>query len=207
MQEYLAEFVGTLFFCFVIIAAPNTTMKPLTIGAALAVAIMVVGKLSGGHFNPAVTTAFALAKRFPWKKVPAYIITQTGAAIAASIAVKAIIPKSVIIGATIPSIPHESAFWLEFLLSFFLMIVILHVSTGSKEIGPVSGLAIGSVILLEAMFAGPLTNASMNPARSFGPAFVGNHWEPMWLYLTAPFAGMTLAVVLFKYFVIIKDVR
>lgn len=86
------------------------------------------------------------------------------------------------------------------------MTVILHISTGSKEIGPVAGLAVGSVILLEAMFAGPLTNASMNPARSFGPALIGNHWEPMWLYLTAPFIGMALAVVLFKFFVSLKDV-
>ena len=85
------------------------------------------------------------------------------------------------------------------------MIVILHISTGSKEIGPVAGLAVGSVILLEAMFAGPLTNASMNPARSFGPAIVGNHWDPMWLYLTAPFAGMALAVVLFNSFVPVDD--
>ena len=85
------------------------------------------------------------------------------------------------------------------------MIVILHISTGSKEIGPVAGLAVGSVILLEAMFAGPLTNASMNPARSFGPALVGNHWDPMWLYLTAPFAGMALAVVFFNSFVALDD--
>jgi aquaporin Z len=133
------------------------------------------------------------------------VITQTAAAVAASLAVKTIIPQSKILGATIPSIPYESAFWLEFLLSFFLMIVILHISTGSKEIGPVAGLAVGSVILLEAMFAGPLTNASMNPARSFGPALVGNHWDPMWLYLTAPFAGMALAVVLFNSFVPVDD--
>jgi aquaporin Z len=85
------------------------------------------------------------------------------------------------------------------------MIVILHISTGSKEIGPVAGLAVGSVILLEAMFAGPLTNASMNPARSFGPALIGNHWDPIWLYLTAPFAGMALAVVFFNSFVALDD--
>ena len=217
MKRYTAlyaEFIGTfaMVFCGTAAMAVNETTGDvahegvaITWGLIVMVMIYAFGPQSGAHFNPAVTTAFALAKRFPWKKVPAYIITQTGAAVAASITVKAIIPKSVIIGATIPSIPHQSAFWLEFLLSFFLMIVILHVSTGSKEIGPAAGLAVGSVILLEALFAGPLTNASMNPARSFGPAFVGNHWEPMWLYLTAPFAGMTLAVVLFKYFVIIKD--
>jgi aquaporin Z len=82
------------------------------------------------------------------------------------------------------------------------MLVILQISTGSKEIGPVAGVAVGSVILLEAMFAGPLTNASMNPVRSLGPALIGNHWEPMWIYITAPFAGMALAVIAFKFFVI-----
>ena len=90
-------------------------------------------------------------------------------------------------------------------MSFFLMTVILHISTGSKEIGSVAGLAVGSVILLESMFAGPLTNASMNPARSFGPALIGGHWEPMWLYLSAPFAGMALSVLLFNYFVTLEN--
>jgi aquaporin Z len=210
-----AEFIGTfaMVFCGTAAMAVNETTGEIdhegiaiTWGLIVMAMIYTFGSQSGAHFNPAVTTAFALAKRFDWKKVPYYIITQTTAAATASIAVKAIIPKSEILGATIPTIPHASAFWLEFLLSFFLMVVILHISTGSKETGPVAGLAIGSVILLEAMFAGPLTNASMNPARSFGPALIGNHWEPMWLYLTAPFAGMALAVVLFKFFVRLKDV-
>ena len=92
-------------------------------------------------------------------------------------------------------------------MTWFLMLVILHISTGSKEIGPVAGVAVAGVILLEAMFAGPLTNASMNPVRSLGPALVGNHWEPMWIYLTAPFAGMAVAVFTFKIFVLSRNVR
>jgi len=217
MKRYtalFAEFIGTfaMVFCGTAAMAVNETTGgvahegvAITWGLIVMVMIYAFASQSGAHFNPAVTTAFALAKRFPWKKVPAYLITQTAAAVVASLAVKTIIPQSKILGATIPSIPYESAFWLEFLLSFFLMIVILHISTGSKEIGPVAGLAVGSVILLEAMFAGPLTNASMNPARSFGPALVGNHWDPMWIYLTAPFAGMALAVVLFNSFVPVDD--
>jgi aquaporin NIP len=217
MKRYAAlyaEFTGTfaMVFCGTAAMAVNETTGgvahegvAITWGLIVMVMIYAFGSLSGAHFNPAVTTAFALAKRFPWKKVPAYVIAQTAAAVAASLAVKTIIPKSEILGATIPSIPHDSAFWLEFLLSFLLMIVILHISTGSKEIGPVAGLAVGSVILLEAMFAGPLTNASMNPARSFGPALIGNHWDPIWLYLTAPFAGMALAVVFFNSFVALDD--
>lgn len=206
-----AEFVGTfaMVFCGTAAMAVNETTGAvahegvaITWGLIVMVMIYAFGEQSGAHFNPAVTVSFALANRFPWKKVPSYVVTQATGAIAASVAVKKLLPESEIIGATIPSIPHISAFWLELFLSFLLMLVILHISTGSKETGPVAGVTVGSVILLEAMFAGPLTNASMNPVRSLGPAFIGNHWEPMWLYLTAPFAGMALAVIGFKFFVI-----
>ena len=219
MQKFsalYAEFTGTfaMVFCSTAAMAVNETTGAvahegvaITWGLIVMVMIYAFGEHSGAHFNPAVTFSFALAKRFAWKKVPSYIITQALGAIAASVAVKALIPESEIIGATIPSIPHVSAFWLELLLSFFLMLVILHISTGSKEIGPVAGVTVGSVILLEAMFAGPLTNASMNPVRSLGPALIGNHWEPMWLYLTAPFSGMALAVIIFKMFLPSQSVQ
>lgn len=209
-----AEFIGTfaMVFCGTAAMAVNETTGAvahegvaITWGLIVMVMIYAFGEQSGAHFNPAVTLSFALAKRFNWKNVPPYILTQALGAIAASVAVKALIPASELIGATVPSIPHISAFWLEMLLSFFLMITILHISTGSKEIGPIAGLAVGSVILLEAMFAGPLTNASMNPIRSLAPALVGNHWEPMWLYFTAPFIGMALAVVAFRFFVPLKN--
>jgi len=209
-----AEFIGTfaMVFCGTAAMAVNETTGAvahegvaITWGLIVMVMIYAFGEQSGAHFNPAVTLSFALAKRFNWKNVPPYILTQALGAIAASVAVKALIPASELIGATVPSIPHVSAFWLEMLLSFFLMITILHISTGSKEIGPIAGLAVGSVILLEAMFAGPLTNASMNPIRSLAPALVGNHWEPMWLYFTAPFIGMALAVVAFRFFVPLKN--
>lgn len=213
MQKFsalYAEFIGTfaMVFCGTAAMAVNETTGAvahegvaITWGLIVMVMIYAFGDQSGAHFNPGVTVSFALAKRFAWKKVPRYVITQTLGAIAASMAVKALLPESEVIGATIPSISHMSAFWLELLLSFFLMLVILHISTGSKEIGPVAGVAVGSVILLEAMFAGPLTNASMNPVRSLGPALIGNHWEPIWIYLTAPFIGMALAVGIFKVFV------
>ena len=211
-----AEFTGTfaMVFCGTATMAVNETTGAvahegvaITWGLIVMVMIYAFGEQSGAHFNPAVTVSFALANRFSWKKVPSYVVTQATAAIAASMVVKAILPESDIIGATIPTIPHVSAFWLELLLAFFLMLVILHISTGSKEIGPVAGVAVGGVILLEAMFAGPLTNASMNPVRSLGPALVGNHWEPMWIYLTAPFAGMAVAVFTFKIFVPSRSVH
>lgn len=204
-----SEFIGTfaMVFCGTAAMAVNETTGAvahegvaITWGLIVMAMIYAFGEQSGAHFNPAVTLAFAVSKRFSWSKVFPYWITQAAGAIAASFAVRALLPESELIGATIPTIPHFSAFWLELLLSFMLMITILHISTGSKETGPVAGIAVGSVILLEAMFAGPLTNASMNPARSLGPALVGNHWEPMWLYLTAPFAGMLLAVIAFRLF-------
>lgn len=205
-----AEFVGTfaMVFCGTAAMAVNETTGAvahegvaITWGLIVMAMIYAFGELSGAHFNPAVTVSFVLAKRFSWEKVPGYVISQGLGAISASLAVTALLPESEFIGATLPTIPHYAAFWLEMLLSFFLMITILHISTGSKEIGPVAGLAIGGVILLEAMFAGPLTNASMNPVRSLGPALIGNHWEPMWLYLTAPFVGMAVAVLAFRFFV------
>ncbi len=205
-----AEFIGTfaMVFCGTAAMAVNETSGgvshegvAITWGLIVMAMIYAFGEYSGAHFNPAVTLSFALANRFAWKKVPAYIITQIIGAIVASVAVKALLPQSDYIGATIPTVTHMSAFWIELLLSFFLMITILQISTGSKEIGPVAGLAVGGVILLEAMFAGPLTNASMNPARSLGPALIGNHWEPMWIYLSAPFVGMALATLIFKFFV------
>ena len=114
-------------------------------------------------------------------------------AIAASFTLLFLFPESDL-GATIPTIEPLKVFIIELLLSFFLMVVIINVSTGSKEIGPVAGIAVGSVILLEAMFAGPLTKASMNPIRSLAPALASGNMSQLWIYLTAPFIGMLLAV-------------
>jgi aquaporin Z len=203
------EFLGTyaMVFCGTAAMAVNEINGSIShVGVAITWGLIVMamiyafGELSGAHFNPAVTVGFALSGRFAWKNVPIYIVMQVIAATLASITVKYLLPESEFIGASIPSIDATRAFVLESILTFILMIVIIHISTGSKEIGPVAGLAVGSVILLEAMFAGPLTNASMNPARSLGPALVSGHVQPLWIYLTAPFLGASLAVVTAKRF-------
>jgi aquaporin Z len=203
------EFLGTyaMVFCGTAAMAVNEINGSIShVGVAITWGLIVMamiyafGELSGAHFNPAVTVGFALSGRFAWKNVPIYIVMQVIAATLASITVKYLLPESEFIGASIPSIDATRAFVLESILTFILMIVIIHISTGSKEIGPVAGLAVGSVILLEAMFAGPLTNASMNPARSLGPALVSGHVQPLWIYLTAPFLGASLAVVTAKHF-------
>lgn len=174
----------------------------ITWGLIVMAMIYAFGETSGAHFNPAVTIGFAYAKKFAWKEVPKYIIAQILGAFAASLVLLFLFPASEFLGATIPTVDVWRAFVLELLLTFFLMVVIINVSTGSKEMGIIAGIAVGSVILLEAMFAGPITNASMNPARSLAPNIVSGHIEGLWLYMIAPILGALLAVVSCK---LIKD--
>lgn len=174
----------------------------LTWGLIVMAMIYAFGESSGAHFNPAVTIAFAYAKKFPWKEVPKYIIAQIMGAFLASFMLLFLFPDSEFLGSTIPKIDVWRAFVLELLLTFFLMVTIINVSTGSKEIGVVAGIAIGGVVLLEALFAGPITNASMNPARSLAPNIVSGNIKGLWLYMTAPILGALLAVVSCK---LVKD--
>lgn len=167
----------------------------ITWGLIVMAMIYAFGDISGAHFNPAVTIAFAYAKKFEWKEAPKYIVSQCIGAIAASSILLFLFPESEFLGGTLPSFDTLRAFVLELLLTYFLMLVIINVSTGSKEVGMMAGIAIGGVVLLEAMFAGPMTNASMNPARSLGPALLSGHWEHQWLYMIAPIVGAILAVL------------
>ena len=174
----------------------------ITWGLIVMAMIYAFGETSGAHFNPAVTIAFAYAKKFAWKEVPTYIIAQILGAFLASFTLLFLFPDSELLGSTIPKIDVWRAFVLELLLTFFLMVVIINVSTGSKEIGIIAGIAVGGVILLEAMFAGPVTNASMNPARSLAPNLVSGNINGLWLYMIAPILGALLAVVSCK---LVKD--
>ena len=157
--------------------------------------IYAFGETSGAHFNPAVSIAFAYAKKFAWKEVPKYIIAQILGAFAASLILWFLFPASETLGATLPTVDVWRAFVLEALLTFFLMVVIINVSTGSKEMGIIAGIAVGAVVLLEAMFAGPITNASMNPARSIAPGIVSGNVQYLWMYVLAPITGAILAVI------------
>lgn len=205
MKRYISEFIGT--FAMIFCGTGAITINEVTggdvthVGIAMTWGLIVMamiyafGETSGAHFNPAVSIAFAYAKKFSWREVPKYIIAQILGAFSASLILWFLFPSSEILGATIPTVDVWRAFVLEFLLTFFLMVVIINVSTGSKEIGPVAGIAIGAVVLLEAMFAGPITNASMNPARSIAPAFVSGNLQHLWMYIIAPILGALLAVV------------
>jgi aquaporin NIP len=166
----------------------------LTFGLIVLAMIYTFGDVSGAHFNPAVTAAFAAAGRFPWRNVPGYIGAQLAGAFLASAVLRVLFPESQTLGATLPAGSALQSWTLEVILTLLLMIVILSVSTGAKEKGITAGIAIGAVIALEAMFAGPICGASMNPARSLSPAIVSGQVQHLWVYLSAPVLGALLAV-------------
>lgn len=166
----------------------------LTFGLVVLAMIHAFGDVSGAHMNPAVTTAFAAAGRFPWREVPGYVTAQVAGALAASGLLRLLFPSNGRLGATLPGGWAHQSFVLEVVLTFLLMLVVLNISTGAKEKGITAGIAVGAVITLEALFAGPVCGASMNPARSLAPALVGGHLTSLWIYLTAPVLGALLAV-------------
>lgn len=204
MKRWVAEFLGTCGLVFagtgaIIVnnASRGEVTHPgiaLTFGLVVLAMIYTFGDVSGAHLNPAVTMAFAAARRFPWRDVPGYVLAQVAGALAASLLLSYLFPADRTLGATLPAGSAGQSFVLEVILTFFLMLVVLSVSTGAKEKGITAGIAIGAVIGLEAMFAGPICGASMNPARSLAPALVSGHLDSLWIYLIAPCAGALLAV-------------
>jgi len=204
MNKYLAEFLGTYALVFAgtgaIVIDQQTNGSITHVGIAITFGLIVMsmiyafGEISGAHINPAVTIAFTIAGRFPINKVPLYVFSQLSGATLASLTLKALFPANLLLGASLPLGSEGQSFLLECLLTFFLMLVIINVSTGSKEQGLFAGLAIGAVVCLEAMFAGPICGASMNPARSFGPALVSRHFSSLWVYILAPITGAFAAV-------------
>lgn len=201
-----AEFLGTFILVFagtgaiVIDAASGGAIGhpgiALTFGLVVLAMIYTFGDVSGAHLNPAVTLAFAAARRFPWVEVPAYLLSQVSGAVAASAFLKLLFPEDATLGATIPAGPPFQSFLLEVVLTFILMLVVLSISTVAREKGITAGIAVGAVIALEAMFAGPISGASMNPARSLGPALISGQTGDLWIYLAAPILGALLAIPL-----------
>lgn len=208
-RQFAAELFGTfvLVFCgtgAIVIndVSGGTVMHvgiALTFGLVVLALIYALGEVSGCHLNPAVTLGFVVARRFPVGLAMPYVASQCTGAILASLTLRLLFPDQGTLGVTFPAGPAAQSFVLEFLLTLFLMFVILSVSTGSKEKGAMAGVAVGAVIALEALFAGPICGASMNPARSLGPALVSRHLEHLWVYLTAPVLGACVGVGIYQF--------
>ena len=215
MQKYVSEIIGTfaMLFCgtgaIIINQETNGSITHLGIAITFGLVVMAMihslGSISGAHFNPAVTIAFAVAKKFEVKEVLPYIISQLIGALLASAILRLLFPRNVFLGATMPLNTDFQAFVLEFIITFVLMFVIVNVAHGSKEQGLFAGISIGATVLLLALFAGPICGASMNPVRSLAPALVSNHLEHVWLYLVAPILGASSSVVVWNYLVKSKN--
>ena len=205
MKNYLSEALGTFFLLFAgcgAIVVNNFSGGALghvgiamSWGLVVMIVIYSIGDISGAHLNPAVTIGFWLSKRFKAKEVLPYIIAQHVGAFAAILVLKVLFPNDETLGASLPAGSWQQSFVFELILTFFLMYIILNVSTGAKEKGIMAGSAIGATVGLEAMFAGPICGASMNPARSIAPALVSGHIEYLWVYIVATILGASLAVL------------
>ena len=173
----------------------------LVFGLIIAAMIYATGHISGAHFNPAVTLGFVLARHFPVRRLAGYWAAQLSGALAAALCLRLLLGDVAHIGATLPAGSGGAwqSFWLEALLTFFLMFVIMAVATDTRAVGQAAALAIGATVGLEALFAGPISGASMNPARSLGPAIAGWTWTGQWVYLTAPFLGATVAALVYRW--------
>lgn len=208
MKKHIAELIGTfaLVFCgtgaIVINDVTNGTVSHvgigITFGLIVTVMIYTFGSISGAHINPAVSIAFSFTDRFDRKRLLGYIIAQLLGAFLASGVLSMLFRDHENLGATIPFGSWEQSFVLEIILTYFLMLVILFVSQ-NKSIGQFTGIAVGATVMLEALFAGPITGASMNPARSIAPAIVSGNIADLWVYIVAPIVGAVLASLTWKY--------
>jgi len=205
MKKYWAELFGTYILVFVGTGAimineiTGGTVSHLGVGLSFGLVVMAmiytIGDISGAHINPAVTLAFAVAKRFPKNQILPYISFQLVGAILASASLYFMFPEANTMGQTLPLKGNWlQSFMLELVLTFILMFVVLNVSTGAKEKGITAALAIGGVVAFEATFAGPICGASMNPARSIAPALFSGDLTHLWLYVVATTLGAVLAV-------------
>lgn len=213
-KKVAAEMVGTFALVFVgcgaIVVQQMTSALGhlgvgLCFGAVVGVMIYATGHISGAHFNPAVTVSFAALGRMPWRQVPPYVAGQVVAALAAALLLRLLFGEVASLGATLPAGTPLQSFVLEVVLTFFLMFVITSVATDARAAGQLAGLAIGGTVALAAIFGGPVSGASMNPARSLGPALASGELEHLWVYLTAPLLGALLGAYGYDYLRCLDD--
>jgi MIP family channel proteins len=203
-----AEFVGTFALVFAGCGAVMVDAKTgalghvgvaISFGLVIMAMIYAVGHISGAHFNPAVSLAFALSRHFPWPRVLGYWTAQLLGALAAAAILRGSLGNIAHVGATLPSGSQGQSFLWEFVLTFFLMFVIMAVATDTRAVGEAAAIAIGGTVGLDAMFGGPISGASMNPARSTGPALVSGDLHALWLYILAPIAGAAIGALTYQF--------
>ena len=170
----------------------------ITFGLVIMAMIYAVGHVSGAHFNPAVTFAFALTRHFPWPRVIAYWGAQLVGALLAAALLRSSLGNIAHVGATLPAGSQAQSFLWEVVMTAFLMFVILAVATDTRAVGEAAAIAIGGTVGLDAMFGGPISGASMNPARSIGPAVVSGELHALWLYIVAPLVGASIGALLYQ---------
>ncbi len=202
MRALVAEFLGMFTLVFagcgaIMVDATTHQLGHLGVAASFGLVIMVmiyaVGHISGAHFNPAVTAGFALARQFPMGRVPAYWAAQILGGVAAAMVLQATLGDVAGLGTTTPAGSDLQSFVFELLMTFLLMFVIMAVATDTRAIGEAAALPIGATVGLDALFGGPVSGASMNPARSLGPALVSGHFDGLWIYIAAPITGALFA--------------
>jgi aquaporin NIP len=205
LAEGLAAFALVFAGCGAIVAnqvydgALGTVGVALVFGLVIMVMVYATGHLSGAHINPAVTLAFTLTRHFPPREAGAYIGAQLAGAVLAALALLAIWPdQPAQLGATVPSVGVGSALVYELILTAFLMFVIMAVATDTRAVGAAAAIAIGGTVGLDALFGGPVTGASMNPARSIGPALASGTFDDLWIYIVGPVAGAALGALAYQ---------
>ncbi|HVA88149.1 MAG TPA: MIP family channel protein [Candidatus Saccharimonadales bacterium] len=208
MRTLAAEFIGTFALVFagcgaIMVDATTHQLGHIGVAASFGLVIMVmvyaVGHISGAHFNPAVTAGFALVRHFPLRRVPAYWCAQLAGAVAGALLLRQLLGNVASLGATLPSASDGQSLGFEIVLSFLLMFVIMAVATDTRAVGEAAAIAIGATVTLDALFGGPISGASMNPARSFGPAVVAGRVDSLWIYFVGPFVGAAAAGIAYRW--------
>ncbi|MDX6544909.1 MAG: aquaporin [Gaiellales bacterium] len=206
-RSALAEAVGTFALVFagcgaIMVDATSHALGHVGVAISFGLVIMVMiyalGHISGAHFNPGVTFAFALTRHFPWPRVGVYWAAQLAGGLAAALVLRGSLGDVAHVGATLPAGGDGQAFLWEAVLTFFLMFVIMAVATDTRAVGEAAAIAIGGTVGLDAMFGGPVTGASMNPARSLAPAIAGGDFSSIWVYIAAPLLGAAVAAVTYQ---------
>jgi aquaporin Z len=205
-RRLFSELLGTFFLVLVAAgggmmsqAFPNTISRTAAVvapGLMVMAMILFMGKVSGAHFNPAVSIGFSLRGDFPWQRVPGYVIMQLAGASLAALFLQHVINVSATFGSNYPAAGYSAtnAFWMEFILTVGLLSVILGTASGAQYVGLFGAFGVGGYIALAGLWGSPISGASMNPARTFGPNLVGADWSHYWVYVAGPLAGAIVAV-------------